>query len=444
MKIINATDNQKITKRIETIKQNNAKRKEESKNKLLQLTTNADNILNKKAIECISILKDTKNKDNQLFTNSLHQLATIIVQSKLKNINKNNDRYKEEVAQLKKEVTQLTHYSHDNYNGLSQRDIYLQQLNDLYITTYNDNGDLIIKCKDNKKEQQILKQLENLSTLDNGEELIQDIKLKLWDYIHKALQDVSYNYSQLSTNCLLDCFSIVKMQSIIYRNGHIKPVELWEQVYTNAIKECLKEVSRIVDSKKTIKESTIAYESVETTVYNPFENIEQTYTRYRQVPQIAIVDTMDSNNKPFAQTADIATIGLIDKIITTANFTRNQSYIFKMYICNNCSIVEIADKMQVRTCYIEKEVVKIKQKIIDTGILKEFGYTNIKPSNKTQIAQKIACYDVTNPQDKIFVANFNSIGEASKTLSVDKGNISKVLKGILKQTKGFYFEYINN
>lgn len=433
----------KMTKRTEIIKQNNAKRKDESKSKLLQLTTNTNNILNQKAIECISILKDTKDKNNQLFTSNLHQLATIIAQSKLKNINNNNDRYREEVAQLKKEVTQLTYYSHDNYNGLSLRDIYLQQLNDLYMLVYSDDGDLIIKCKDNDRERQLLTRLENLSMPD-GEDLIQDIELQLWLYIHKALQDVSYNYDRLSTTCLLDCFAMTKLQSTTYRNGHLKPVELWEQAYTNAIKECLKTVSRIVDSKKTIKDNTIAYESVETTVYSPFEDTEQTYTRYRQVPQIAITDTMDSNNNPFAQTADIATIGLIDKIVTTTNFTRNQLYIFKMHICNNCSIIEIADKLQVRTCYVEKELVKIKQKIIDTGILKGLGYTDDKLPNKAQISKKIACYDVVNSENKIFVANFDSIGKASKALLIDKGNISKVLKGILKQTGGFYFEYVDN
>ena len=95
------TTTDKTTKRIETIKQNNERRKEESKNKLLATITNEENIVNKKAVECITILKTTKDKDNEQFTNCLYQLASIIIQSKLKNINKDDKKYREETTQLK-------------------------------------------------------------------------------------------------------------------------------------------------------------------------------------------------------------------------------------------------------------------------------------------------------------------------------------------------------
>lgn len=229
-----------------------------------------------------------------------------------------------------------------------------------------------------------------------------------------------------------------------YKNGHEKPVELWEKTYTNAIKESTKEVSRIVESKKAIKENTVAYEELETTIYNPFEEEEQTFTRYRKASQIAVVDTLDGNGKQFAQTVDIATVGLIEKILELANFTRNQAYIFKMYFCENWTVDELADKMKVQERYIKKELANIKQKAVDTRIFESVGYTEEKAVDNSKKARKIACYDVVDENNKIFVCFYESLGKASKGLEISKGNISSVLNGRIKQTNGFYFEYVNN
>lgn len=440
------TTTDKTTRRIETIKQNNERRKEESKNKLLATITNEENIVNKKAVECITILKTTKDKDNEQFTNCLYQLTSIIIQSKLKNINKDDKKYREETTQLKNEIGQLFHHSKDENNNVPQRNIYLQQLNNLHVSGYNSNGDRIVICTDKEREKKILKALEELTRLETAEELLQDIVCKLWYYIEKELEKVSFDYSKLETdvlqNCLLQEFEIVKLHTTTYKNGHEKPVELWEKTYTNAIKESTKEVSRIVESKKAIKENTVAYEELETTIYNPFEEKEQTFTRYRKVSQIAVVDTLDGNGKQFAQTVDVATVGLIEKVLELANFTRNQAYIFKMYFCENWTIDELADKMKVKRQYIVKELANIKQKAVDTRIFESVGYTEEKAVDNSKKAQKIACYDVTDEQNKIFVCFFESLGKASKSLLIDKGNISKVLKGQRKQVNGFCFEYV--
>lgn len=441
------TTNTKTTKRIEQLKKNNEKRKEKSKEKIIQTINNTESTVNKKAVECVTILKETQDKNSPEFTTCLYQLSSIIIQSKLKNINKDDKKFREETAQLKNELGQLFYHSTDNNNNTPLRNIYLNELNSLYITTYNSNGDRVTKCTDKQKEKKILKDLENLTRLESAEEILQDIVLKLWYYIEKELKLIAYDFGKLRTETLQECcllkeFEKVKLHTTTYKNGDVKPVELWEKTFTNPIKESLQEVSRIIDSKKAVKENTIPYDSIETTIYNPLTEEEETIIKYHKIPQIAVVDTLDGNGKQFAQTADKQTLNLIEKISAKANFTNNQTYIFKQYFGNGKSITQLADKMKVQERYIKKELANIKQKAVDTRIFESVGYTDEKAVDNSKKARKIACYDVTDEQNKIFVCFFESLGKANKSLLIDKGNISKVLKGSRKQVNGFCFEYV--
>jgi predicted GIY-YIG superfamily endonuclease len=70
------------------------------------------------------------------------------------------------------------------------------------------------------------------------------------------------------------------------------------------------------------------------------------------------------------------------------------------------------------------------------SLQKELGFeTDIEKSSKSKIA--IKCYDISGN----YVNNFNSIKEASRILSINAGNVCRVLKGIVKQTSGYTFEY---
>lgn len=464
--------NTKTTKRIETIKANNEKRQQQSKEKIIQTSNNENSIVNKKAMEIVTLLKETKDKNNEQFTKELYNLASILIQSKIKHINNeqtnnNNNketsnkkgkietdkRYRKENQDLKNQVYQL--FYHDNKNVKTETKdnnrllylVYIEQLDNLYITKYNTNGEKSIICTDKESEKNIMKKLTELTRLNNAMDMLQDIVTELWYYIQNELEVINFDYNKLKTDtfnncCLLKEFEIVKLHTTTYRNNQLKPVELWEKTFTNPIKETNKQITRIIDSKKAIKENTIAYQELENTIYNPFTEQIETFKQYKKACKLSIVDTMDNNGKSLAQTADIETIGLIEKILAKANFTRNQAYIFKMYFCDDHSINGISDTLKISDRYIKKEIANIKQKCIDTGIFKQLGYMDNTPIKKEYTNKKIACYDITD-NEKIFICNFDSIGIASKSLKIDKGNISKVLKGILKQTKGFYFEYIN-
>lgn len=432
---------------METLKQNNERRKVKSKEKILSTIANNENIVNKKAIECITILKTTKDKNNEQFTNNLYQLASIIIQSKLKNIQKDDKKYREETALLKSQIGQLFHHSKDEFNNIPQRNVYLQQLENLFVVGYNKNGERVVTCKNKEEEKKIIQRLEKMTRLETAEELLQDIVCMLWKYIAETLEKISYNYDELETDILQDCcllkeFETVKLHTTTYQNGKVKPVELWETTFTNPIKESTKTVARIIENKKAIKETNIPYQEIETTIYNPLTEEEETFTKYKKVTSLTVTDTFDYNGKQFAQTVDNETINLIDKILETANFTKNQAYIFRKIFCDGHSVDSLADKMKVRNCYIEKELAKIKQKAVDTGIFKSVGYTDNAPVDNSKKPQKIACYDVTDEQNRIFICFFESVGKASKILLIDKSNISKVLKGRRKQVNGFYFEYV--
>ena len=122
-----------------------------------------------------------------------------------------------------------------------------------------------------------------------------------------------------------------------------------------------------------------------------------------------------------------------------ANFTKNQAYIFKWYMCNDKTKEQITHTLKISDSYFDQTVAKIREKIVDTGIFTGITKEQIQKPNNEQKHKQINCYKVDN-DTKEFICCFDSLGLASATLKIDKSNISKVLKGKLQQTKGYIFE----
>lgn len=426
------TNTKTTTKREIETKAKNEQRILQSAEKLKSITDNSNNIVNVKAIEIMQRLKETKNVNDTVFVNLCYSLATILIQSKLKSLNGNEKTFNENNVELKKEIAIITN---TNGNGLKY-DTYIKTLNELYYKEYNQNGDVVIKCKDKKQAQQIEKQLAQLNQFESGLELLQDITVKLFAYINQALEKGIENASD---TFLLDSYVITIPHSKVYRNGNIKPVELWQQTTTNHIKELSKEISRYIEHLKQVKETSVCYDALETEIFNEQTNEYETITTYHKVNAISVCDVTDYNGKLVTQTANTQTENLIENILEKANFTRVQAYIFKHHFTNNESMQEIADKLKISLKNVEMQMTRIKAKCVETGLFEKYGLfaSDIKTISNAEKSQQIICKDTDNN----YICTFESLGKASKTLNISKGCLSECLKGKRKTVKGYIFEY---
>ena len=434
------TNASKGNKRLENAQARNERRLASTKSQIEQATSNEQSIINIKAIEIMQILKKTKDINNKTVLKDMYLIAIVLCQSKLKRLNSKDSTYNEHNAQLKAEIY---HATNNESNGLKYQQL-VDALNNLYMTEYDKNGNAITVCTDKKQASDIEKRLAKLTDFDNASDILQSAICKLWQYINKAIEQ---GLDNIQDSYLLDAFAVVIPSSTIYKNGNKKPCELWQYKYTNAIKETSIEISRQIEKMKAFREQEKVYvplhelEQAESE-YN--EQDENGNTRYKQASKLALIPTYDCNGKQITTTSDYATERLINNIIQKANFTKRQLYIFKHYFINqDMSILEISDKLKVTERYIEQEIKKIRVKCVNTKLLAVYGYnaSDLDRLNNEQKKQAIICYMLLENGNTKQIAEFESIGQASKILNISKGNISKVLKNQRKQANGYIFKY---
>lgn len=417
--------------RLAKAKERNEQRLATTKKQIEQVTANAENIVNQKAIELSQVLRTTKDKDNAQVTHILYTIASILSHSKLNKLNAKETTYNATNVELKNDIAKAIDR---NGNG-TKYETTLEQLNKLYVVKYNKDGERIIECTDKRQAQEIEKRLVTLANND-GMDIIQGAILKLWHYISVAIE--KYGIENIPDTILLDTFKTAIPHSKVYRNGEQKPVELWQYRTTNAIKETSIEISRSIEKLRSVKDTEKAYIPIETLIEN--ENGEQeTITQYKQASILSVVPTCDINGKIITETANETTEHLIENVLEKANFTRNESYIFKWYFVGNKTQEQIIEKLNVSERYFKQTVAKIRSKCA-VVLCENTKYTIQDAKRTNNEKQKIVCY-LANNESEQEIATFESIGKASEFLNIDKSNISKVLKGKLKQTNGYIFKY---
>ncbi len=419
--------------RLAKAKERNEQRLATTKEQIKQATANNESIVNQKAVELSQVLRTTKDKDNAQATHILYTIASILSHSKLNKLNAKETTYNATNVELKNDIAKAIDR---NGNG-TKYETTVEQLNKLYVVKYNKDGKRLIECTDKRRAQEIEKRLVSLANND-GIDIIQDAVLKLWYYIDKAIK--KYGIENLTDTILLDTFEKAIPHSKVYRNGEQKPVELWQYRTTNAIKETSIEISRSIEKLKSVKDTEKAYIPIETLIEN--ENGEQeTITQYKQASILSVVPTCDINGKIITETANETTEHLIENVLEKANFTRNESYIFKWYFVGNKTKEQILEKLNISATsnYFEKTVANIRRKCA-VVLCADTKYTieDTNRRNNEQKKQKIVCYIAESEQE---IATFESIGKASEFLNIDKGNISKCLKGERKTANGYIFKY---
>lgn len=420
------TTTTKTTKRIEKAKASNEKRIAKTREQIEQQASNKDNFINAKAIETIQALKQNGHNSKE-FVSKSQNLCKILVCSKLKRLYNDPKRSNEMHRQVKNQVSQ---YMDDDGTRIEK---YIEQLNDLYIITYNANGDRLVKCLDTKLAQDIEKAIVRVSAIgnDDGHDLCGDAYLKLWYYIEQA---ITSEFDTITDDYLLQPFEIVKPETQVYNNGHIKPRDLWQYRTTNVVKEVSKEVERILDNESKRVDNTKAYDEIETEIDG------QAIRKYHRTKAKYCQEITDINGKITAIVNNEENEKLFEDLPTKCNFAKMEKIIYNKYFIEDYTLTEIADIYEINETTVKKHIERIKSKVIKSGIFETVGLT--KQTNNGQQATTIYMYLATDDGQKgEFVTSFASLGQASQILKIDKSNISKVLKGKIKQIGGYVFTY---
>lgn len=427
-------------KRIEKAKAQNEKRIEKTKEQIEKVIV-IDTITNQVAKQLIQTIKDTKSKDNEKVANKLYELATIQICSKIKHINNDKNTYNKNNDELKKDIVMLmldteykptkedkTKYQKEITfaNGI-KTDRLIKRIEQQYQTKYNKEGDKITVCNDLEVVNGCYDELCKLSVCEKGFDLLHETICKTLYLIDIELQKVNYNYNKLDINILLQPYEKVILHSTTYKNtNEQKPKEFWKYKTTNHLKEISLFISQYITNQKAVRTNEKSYHSLECELNGI------SYEKYVASDKIAVDDGE-------TQTTNITIQEQIKNIIQKANFTKNQAYIFKWYMCNDKTKEQITHTLKISDSYFDQTVAKIREKIVDTGIFTGITKEQIQKPNNEQKQKQINCYKVDN-DNKEFICCFDSLGLASATLKIDKSNISKVLKGKLQQTKGYIFE----
>ena len=410
----------KQTKRQQQAQANNQKRIATTKANIEKATQDIDNIVNAKAIETIQILKQY-GKESRQFTDIAQQLCTILVQSKLKRLYNNENTSNEQQRITKAKIS--AYMDKDGHGNRIQT--ALDELQKLYVVRYNKDGERVTVCTDKKTAQAIEKKIVDLTALgnDGGHDLPQDAFLKLWDYITKA------NIDTMQDDYLLQPFEQVILKSKVYRNGNLKDKSLWQYTTTNIIKEITKEISRKIESERSVKDTLVPYEEVTTELDG--ESIRQ----YHKTKAIYCDTVTDFNGKITTITNNQTTEQFFESIPQKCNLSKMETVVLKLHYLDGVSFTEIADTYQISIDQINVHNNRLKDKIVKSGIFAKHGLT--EKADNGQKATTIYMFDIKGE----YITAFESIGQAHKTLNISKGCISENLKGKRKTAGGYVFAY---
>ena len=405
--------------------------------------TATDSIINQKAVECMTEYIKNGEHSNE-YGKKIIELSTIICHCRLNKLMQSDETFRPEFVTLKNDITISSKYFQ-----------MLEVLESLYITRYNSNGDLETICTDKAREKEIYKQIANLTGLD-GSDLVSVCNIALLNIVNKAKENKT-----ICKTTLLDTFLVYNLTSKTYRNGTVKPKELWTQKATNGIREASAQVTRAITANRAIKEQTALYTAIETTYTN--ENGEQeTATRYRKAPLLSAYEITDINGKQTAIVSNEQRKIDFETIPQRANLTARESYILKWVyegfseyqttenengekvktLFVGCKTLEqIADEWKIEKSTIYTMHRRMLDKLIKSGIFADIPLEPIKNEQSTEKAVK--CYRMTENGEKQYITTYPSIKTASEKLKICRADIRRTIKGERKTAKGLVFEYDN-
>ena len=400
-------------KAIERIEKNKA-RIEQTAERLKGVTADKNNIVNKYAVDTIKTLKKY-GKNSAEFNKVSYTLCVILSQSKLKKLYNNENTSNEFQRKQRNNIAKATS------DGVLRINKYIEQLDKLYYTTYNKDGERVVNCTDKKQAQAIEKAIANLQ-YNTDIDIIQDTYLKLWEII-----DGIENIDKVKNTFLLEIYSTVIPSSQVFK-GIERPADKWRYTSTNGVKELAKHISTFINNERTKQaELKTSYDEIEGCIDG------RVYKSYIKNIAFCNDEITDGNGKIVGYTTNTNLRERVEKLPEICKFNKLESAIISKYCYENITLEQIADDFNISLEYVKKVKGIAFDKIVKSGIFAEYG------EREKQINQPKAIKMFTIDGD--FITEFESINMASKILKIDVGNIYKVLTGKLSHTKGRVFKF---
>ena len=401
--------------KFENAKAKNNVRMAESKARFEEVKVK-NTLVNKLAIDSVKTMRKYGFDSNE-FANCVTRLAVVLVCGKLKRLYRDESTSREVQRDMRNSIIGYFGFDDNTIDNIERKG---KELSALYSLEISEDGEYISKCKDKGNANDIVKDMQSVVDFgQKGFDLVGDTRLFLLEKV-KAFE----GKKRVKNTALIDIYKKpIDSKNYYKKSGEAKPKELWQFDYTNAVKEASIFVGDIIRSNCHIADTTTAW-NIHEIDYGEYK-----YKAYMKADNIEIDDDGKANEEVRVRIQEVESL-------ITGKINKTQRIVFIEGIKKGKSNSQISDEFDIAIRTIEDAKKSLLKVIIDTGFLQE--KTGLKPiENKAKPEVKIYAYKLSNGMEY----EFKSLGEASRVLMVDKGNISRVLKGERDNTKGYVFTY---
>lgn len=361
------------------------------------------------------IVTKYKSKDNTVGLDII-TLCIMLVHSRLKKLILSDTTYKKEWYKMKSDIVRVQFF-----------ETMVKQYNTLFVNEYNTKGKLTVKCIDHLNAMDIQKNIADLHDC-KGYDIVSTAIVKLLDILHNMPIDSKSTY-------LTDTFETYRERSKFDKNGDLRPIELWKKDSTNYIREISKEISRYINSERTVMVSTDIYDIKECVDEN-----NETYIMYKkvtnQLDKLAYTSYCNSDIVDVNNDDRLTIANMVNDIKSKCGLTVMEKTVFSDYFIKGKTIEYIASKLERDNSTIKTYISRIRTKIINSGIFGNISKSASFTAAHTEIS--VSVYDIHNK----LIGIYSSIGVCSKALGLDKSTVAKRIKkgGDATPYKGYYFK----
>ena len=300
------------------------------------------------------------------------------------------------------------------------------------LSTFDSNGKIKCIVADKEYTKAVEKVLHD--SMSQGVDVVHQASISILEEVATIQQ--KNGKKSLKVGFMLEPYESRKTNGKTFAINGKKSVE-WETVEVLPIRNVFKSVRAYIQNNKSIKAVINGYSYIESlSIDNESDEVEKIYYRLNKYADLGEIVT-DFNGKEVAYTTTAEEVeqykkSLADLIIKAQLDQKHIDYI-------NCrlsgkSLIEIAKYIGVSL----RTATRIQQELQKKSIAVGYGDESMLP--KAENTSKARPIKATDENGKKYT--FESVKSASIQLNIDKSNITACLKGRLKKTKGYSFEYI--
>lgn len=298
--------------------------------------------------------------------------------------------------------------------------------------TYDSNGNIKLNILDKEYTKAVEKVLDD--SISQGVDIVHQASISILDEVATIQQ--KNGKKRLKKGFMLEPYESRKTNGKTFAINGKKQVE-WSTVEVIPIQNIFKSVRKYIQDNKSIKAVINGYSYIESmSIDSESAEVEKIFYRLDKYADLGETVT-DFNGKETAYTTTAEQVKTYQKsladLITKASLDQKHIDFIRCRI-NGKSLIDTAKYLGVSLRTIERIQKDLQTKSIIVG----YGTIDMLPkAENADTAKKIIAIDENGKK-----YTFDSIKSASVTLAIDRSNITAVLKGRLKKTKGYIFEYI--